>query len=66
MDILKIAINSVDDEVISSQIKAYIVLINNCKINGEIINYLLVNCLIDQIIKKYIKSVGNNTGLDIE
>ena len=63
MDILKIAISSVDDEVILSEIKAYILLINNCKINGEIINYLLVNCLIDQIITKYIKSIENNLSL---
>ncbi len=47
MQILSLSINSIKTETIKTQIKPFILLINNCKINGPIINYLLSNHLVD-------------------
>lgn len=39
------------------EIRSFVLLVNNCKINGDIIVYLLVNQIIDQVITKYIYSL---------
>ncbi len=60
MDILATSIQMVPKDQISSEIKAFILLINNCRPNGEIITYLLVNRLIDDIIVNYLESIGKH------
>lgn len=50
----------------SSEVKAFILLVNNSKINGEIITYLLANKLLDDIIVKYLMSIGGKFTKNID
>ncbi len=71
MNVLSLCVTLLNQEQILAEIKAFILLINNCKVNGEIIIFLLANKLLDEIIWSYLEAIAirsrqNSQGVDEE
>jgi hypothetical protein len=61
MNVLSMCVNLLNEERMVAEVKGFILLINNCKVNGEIIMFLLVNKLVDEIIWKYLKAISSQS-----
>lgn len=57
MDVIGLIVRNIQISNMEKQIRAFILLINNTKVDGVVMEYLLVNRLVDIVVYKYLRAI---------